>query len=241
MRRAPWAARALAIFLIAVAASFPLQVMYLYGHGITEVGAVLSKLTLLNYLSILCCLVSASLVWDVHRISLATLLITGVVISWNNYLVGYVGYDYSMMSTFFGTSLFVLSYSLLLHPKARQSLLKPDTRWWLQAERRVMSLPTEIHTVRGDFGALRTFDLSESGAFVGCDEQALGKLAVGDYCSLNIRISEYKRVKCMAKIVRVSEGNVGKYPKGIGLHFEDVEPWDLKQIKTVLQEGPPLR
>lgn len=237
MRKAPWSARLLSTVLVGIGMAFPVQVMVLYGHDFTEIGAVLSKLTVLNYASMILCFMSAALIWDVQRFSMTSLAMAALVIGWNNYLVGYVGYDFSMLATALGTGSFLLTYSLLLHPDTRRALQRPDSRWWLEAERRLVSLPTEIHSVKGDFGVLKTFDISESGAFIGCDPHSLEMFEVGDYCNLSIRVSDYRRVKCMAKIVRITEG-LGRYPSGIGLHFEDFDGDDQKYLCSLLKERP---
>lgn len=237
MKKAPWSPRILSVILTGVAVSFPLQIVLLYDHRFSELGAILSKLTGMNLLTMLACSISAVLLWNVSRFSLPALTITAAVVAWNNYLVGYVAYDYTMTSTLMGTGLFLLTYTFLLHPDAKRALLQPGSRWWLQAERRIMALPTEVHTIHGDFGILKTFDISESGAFIGCDDDSLQMFQVGDHCSISIRISDYKRVKCVAKVVRLSKG-VGRYPKGIGLHFEDVEAKDARYLRSFLKEMP---
>ena len=81
----------------------------------------------------------------------------------------------------------------------------------------------------------QTFDLSQSGAFVRFDQELdFDELQVGDYCNMNIQVSEYKKVKCLAKIVRFTDGS-GKYPRGYGLHFQSFEDNDKRELHQLLE------
>ena len=67
MRQRPFALTFLSGVFIALVVSMPLQVMFLYGHGLSEWAAILNKFTLFNWF-VLCALsVNAVLVWRVSR------------------------------------------------------------------------------------------------------------------------------------------------------------------------------
>lgn len=234
MSKAPWSPRLLAIILFGVAISFPIQIMLLYGHSPLEWPSVLSKLTLFNYLAMAGCLTSAYYLWNCNRKSLAYLAGTALAMTWNNFLVGYVAYDYSMATTISASGFFISTYALMLHPDALKMLRLQNQRWWMQSERKALRFPAEVSNMEGTGFPTRTYDLSVSGAYISLEnDNAFQGLQVGDYCTISIQVTQYRKLKGLARIVRQSQG-AGKYPKGFGLHFEKLNSEDQKYLEEIL-------
>lgn len=236
MRTPPWSPRLLAFILVGISLSFPIQILYLYDYQLSEWPQVLDKLTSINWLTMSACTVTALSLWNCSQSCIKLIAVTALIMIWNNYLVGFVAYNYTLIDSFIASGLFLFSYSLLLHPKALLILRHPERRWWLQAERKNIQINMQIASLHGLDYSLKTFDISKTGAFLSLNEkQALADFNVGDYCDIRLQLSEYKRLRCRARVVRLSHG-YGQYPPGIGLEFKNLPGTEARYLKGILNQ-----
>lgn len=243
MRTKPRKLDYLALFLLGVAFAMPLQIMFLYEHTPLEMGAVLAKLAPLNWLVLVLAPLTA---WFIYRASplmlIAVPILTTVVIH-NNWLVAEIGTDYSPLSIGLSTGAFLLAMASLATRETRDLLINPGRRWWLTPKRKRISIP--VHVVVPGHGEYafdsRTFDLSESGAFLvtsGSLESLLKSIGAGTNCSISLDLDKLQHGKgralqCRAEIVRAA-GAQGAYPSGIGVRFVELGRDQRRALQEVV-------
>src|SRR5665213_4610446 len=98
MRRRPMWFILLALAFFGVAISLPLQIMMIYGHGLSEISAVFDKLTLLNWLVLCGTLICSGLVWRASPYLRYAVPLLIALVAINNFFVGYYATDFSMAS-----------------------------------------------------------------------------------------------------------------------------------------------
>jgi hypothetical protein len=115
----------------------------------------------------------------------------------------------------------------LLAPQSRLVLMRPELRWWQQAERKPVSL-----LVRLDAGDAKhnmiSYDASETGLFL-CmsDDDKMepakwaGHVERGDPVELEITDPQGGSAKLVAEICRIQVRSEGGYPRGFGVRFVD--------------------
>ncbi len=232
MKQRPFALTFLSGVFIALVVRMPLQVMFLYGHGLSEWAAILNKFTLFNWF-VLCALsVNAVLVWRVspHLKHTIPLLMGGVLV--NNWIAGYYATDFSFVTTTLGT----LAFSTLNLPLFDQQVVwimkNPQRRWWIRSERRRLVVPVLIEGAQLMSLKGSTFDVSESGVFV----PQVRDLGVGDWIYVRLQFDSLSQVRCQGRVVRRVDA-LGEYPAGVGIEFKEMSWRQRRELRRHLRRG----
>jgi|GEM_PF-1908917 len=232
MLRRPRTLEMVAAALFVVAFSLPLQVMFLYGHPPREWSQVLHKLTSLNVLVMVGCVVTALLVLQASVFTRLAAPALGLVVAVNNFFVGYLATDFSFWTASLGTLAFAAVLAPLYRGEMRELLLHPERRWWRSKRRVRVSRPIFLghkDTVKIN-GA--THDISESGVFLPFEVTNLGLNSVVSIC---LTLGELQQIRCEARVVRRSAAR-GSYPAGVGIQFTNLDRRQRRELKRYLTE-----
>jgi hypothetical protein len=158
--------------LLAISFSLPIQIMFLYGHPPTEIGAIASKLSPLNWMLLFLGPFVAALIYRASPLCLVVAPLFGALVTYNNWFVSKVGHDFSPWVTGIGSALFVIALGGVFTREVRAILVNPSRRWWLTPVRKEVEVQVRMRVLNGRYKSGReefytvTFDLSESGAFI---------------------------------------------------------------------------
>lgn len=217
-----------------VALSFPLQVIFLYGHGWNEWGAIFSKITWMNWLVIGSFLGGAYFYYHGSRFILYLApLILGLV-ALNNYIVGSFAGDFSLTQTSLATFGSGLMFVPLLFPTSQVVLKDPKRRWWRMSKRFKKRVPATLNPFVGDMVHGHTFDVSKTGAFVCLEDDGSPLPKVGDTLRVSFNVNSMKKIRCEAVVVRIAEPD-GRYPRGMGIRFTNIEKLYEKSFQRFLE------
>jgi hypothetical protein len=236
MKKRPKILILLAGIFIALAISFPLQIMSLYGHGPLEIGAILNKLTYMNWIVMLALAGSAFWLYEAApELRYAVPAVVGLV-ALNNFFVAYHHTDYSPWAASFASLAFGAMTLPIFRPDIRFILENPDRRWWRISARKVVQLPVTLiagkeQRIRGE-----TFDLSESGMFVPVLEHYADMKSVSQV-NVCLQLGAFAQIRCTGRIVRHAEAK-GKYPSGIGVEFMNLSEMQRSEIRRYLSRRP---
>ncbi|HEX4925793.1 MAG TPA: PilZ domain-containing protein [Bdellovibrionales bacterium] len=234
MRTQPKSLIAMAAILTAIAVSYPVQVMFLYEHSMTELYSVLSKLAPLNWLVAVGCLFASYLAFRASPWMWVVFPVLSFFVAWNNWLVGSVGADFSATTTALATLGFTSLGSLMFSAQAWEILLHPEKRWWLRPERKQVSAPVFVIPKQGDAFRAETFDISATGAFIPlASESALLSFNTGDKISLRLTMGALTVLRCEAQVIRRNAPK-GHYPAGVGIQFLNMNRHDSKELRKYL-------
>lgn len=232
MQQRPRILLSLSVALVAVAIAMPVQVMFLYGHTLNEMGAIAAKLTIFNWLVIAGCLTAAYLVAGASSFSRRALIALTGVVAVNNYFVGYYALDFSPVMATLGTLAFgTLNYPLY-REDVRRLLENPNHRWWVRSERHRLSIPVLVGSQRRTPLKVESFDLSESGIFIPLDDPHLN---VNELITLRLSFGVFARLRCEGRVVRASQAK-GSYPAGIGIAFTGMDWRAKRELRRHLKE-----
>jgi len=226
MKSRPLAITIFSLILLAVGLSVPVQAAYLesfetFFRSLTVLNAVMSTL----------CVLTAFAVFNVHNSLRVLLPLTFATVVFNNWWVGYVGFDFSMLQTTVASFAFAGLCCSLLEKNAFNVLRNPKLKWWNVAARKKINIPVTVKKLRGKALDIRAFDISESGMFL----QDVGKeefrnYEIGERIEIDLHFNEILKVRCEAKVVRKTHRQ-GMYPAGMGLQFIDKN----RETKSTLQ------
>jgi hypothetical protein len=220
----------ISILFMFLALGFPLQIMFLYGHGFDEFEAVVDKLTWLNLLCIAGLATSSILAWKASPALRVFQPILLVLVAVNNFVVGYYATDYSALDTTFATLGFLVLNIPLIHAEVRELLRDPTLRWWLRAQRKRMALPVQIDGTRLASIKAETFDLSETGVFIQNERET----GIGDVITLRLKFGTVHQFRCQGRVVRRSEPK-GVYPAGVGVEFTNLSWRQRRELRRHLE------
>jgi hypothetical protein len=155
-------------------------------------------------------------------------------LSWNNFVVGSYGQDFSMTQTVLGTGLFAGLFVPLFRKDIRLILSDPHRRWWRRAHRFYKNIDVILNPYVGQTLLSHTFDLSESGAFIPFENKTWDEIPkVGERIKISLHIDTHRKIKCEAIVVRVVEPK-GTYPKGIGVRFTGMNETHKRSLNNFL-------
>ncbi len=225
----------LSLLMFAVALSFPIQVIFLYQHHWTEVTAIFSKLTWLNWLLVFSLITCSYLYLHASRAILVGLPLLILMVVINNYYVGRFAGDFSMAQTSLATAMmFVVFVPPLFMPSSLLVLKDPKRRWWRRSKRVNKRVPATLNPFVGEMIQAHTYDLSETGAFVCLEEESNKPMPkVGDTLRISLNVNSMRKIRCEAVVVRIAEPT-GRYPRGLGLRFVDIDPMHQKSFKQFI-------
>ena len=233
----------LALIMVAVAISLPIQIMVLYGHPPSEFLLAIHKMPITNTLVIGTSLLSALLAWRASSLLKFALPLNILMVGWNNWLV-----ERSSLNEFpSGIAIasfiaFLGVHSLCLHPQALRVLKDPTLRWWLTPRRKNVRVPIFIQTWMGETIKAYTLDISDDGLFVPFGLRELNQhpksfkplLEIGRRVDLNIVLNPLNTIHCEAEIVRSSMTAEGIYPAGVGFRILRYHGQAKDELKKLL-------
>ncbi len=231
MRKRPIALFIFSICMMGVALSFPIQVTYLQ-----DFESMFKMLTVLNIIVMVLCAVTSAAVFKLHKSFRVLLPITVVAVIFNNWWVGYVGFNFEPLQTSFASLMFIGLCSVLLEKSTYRVLANPKLKWWDVPKRSKITVPVTLTPlVRGLPLSKKSFDISETGFFMqGLEPKELEQFNVGEKFVVCINFSKILKVRCEAKVVRKSTKK-GIYPTGVGLQFEEIDERVRTAIRTLSQ------
>jgi hypothetical protein len=239
MRNRPKILLAITFIFLGIIVSLPVQVALLYGHAIDELVQMLTKISLLNLLVALSLVLNIPFILRASRWLSLSLPFSLIAIGWNNWVVASVGHDFSPSTTWVATLLFALLCGFVSLPVVWNLIKNPEQRWWLQAVRKAISLPMTLEPVRGSSIDMRTFDLSNTGAFVQVDDWSEFEYPMreGDVINVKFTIGTLNRISCSAQIVRRNYES-GHYPAGLGLRFIGLQRGHHRLLRQFVETQP---
>ena len=230
MRKRPLSLTFFSFFMVGVFFSLPLQAIYQQ-----DLENLIRSLTLLNIMVALLCLLSAIAAYCAHKSIRYLLPITIVTVIFNNWWVGYVGFNYNLTQTSIASLSFIALCSLLLERNSFQVLSNPKLKWWNIAVRQKTQIPVTLALLHGETLLKKSFDISESGIFLqGLEKAEFERLRVGEKLRLCLHFGKILKIRCSAKIVRKTEA-LGIYPSGIGFQFEESDEKIRAAIRNLSQ------
>lgn len=240
MRERPMELSYFAAIFIAIAISFPMQVMLAYGHSPFEIAAIVTKLAPLNWLVICICLIHAYLLFQASPLALLTAVLFTAATIWNNWVVAAAGLNYSGIFIAIATVGAALIHLPLLRQDMLRLFLNPQLRWWRTPRRVKTEIKTTVRpVVDGEEIGIKAFDVSTGGAFLpvggtvpGLSHQLFQKpLKVGARCSIRLHLDQLHAIQVRAEVVRHAIAR-GDYPAGFAIRFIDL---DRKQHQILSQ------
>lgn len=239
MKTRPISLTVFAFFLVLVAATMPLQIMWLYQHNLSEWSLVLHKLSTLNILVIGLCLANSYLAWIGDPWLKYTVPIQLGAVTINNIFVSQIGNDFTTLETTLATIMFTAVHAVLLFTQASMVLGHPELRWWLIPERKKLVLPVNLKNNHG-VTLLRSFDISKTGMFLtplSGSESPLWKFAPGTVVDITISSGLEGEIHLEAEVVRNCYDPKGNYPKGIGLQFSKSNLFERFKLWRLMRKG----
>lgn len=240
MKSKPMIFNILGLFFLGVALSLPLQVGFLYENDLTTMKdwhSIIIKLTPLNYLIMGLCLVNSYFAFTVKPFLKYTVLISVILVSLNNYIVGSWGMDFAPLTTWFATLFFAaISYSFSFF-HGSEAIDHPDQQWWKVAPRYNKTFPVWIEWNGKKKVLTTTHDISKTGAFVSTindHTQALvHDLPIGEKVRLSIGTNNGE-LRLEGVVVRKEAKNRGQYPQGLGIKFNPMNPLHNLRLRGIL-------
>jgi hypothetical protein len=265
MQRRPKSLDYFSWFLIGLAVSFPVQIMFLYGHSPLEFMAVASKISLLNWVSIACLVWTAVLLMRASPLVKYSIPVTIVAVTANNWVVGQMEMDYSPVTASLATLGFISVHVVLCRETIVDLLTHPEKRWWLRPSRHKVEVQAYVSPLNGVAFKAKTFEISESGVFIPMDDSLISAaiempevakkekdgtknrlkekvkitpLKVNDRITLCLTFG-LSQIRCDALVVRRTDAR-GLYPEGVGLRFEGISRSQRRDLKRYLSHTPAL-
>ncbi len=199
--------------------SIPLQ-----AYNLNEGEAFFSSITNLNLTIMLLCTLSALSVYYIHRSLRLLIPLNLLCVLLNNWWVGHVGFHFSSSQTFLASCGFLLLCGVLLEKTMLTLLLNPNKKWWHTSKRIQTNLPIAIQRTRGEAFIKTSFDISETGLFLKIiNASEFEQFAIGEKVKVCLYFNKLLKIRVEGVIVRKNQ-NMGKYPSGIGLRFENTSP-----------------
>ncbi len=128
---------------------------------------------------------------------------------------------------FFFNLLVLIPMILFIKKEIRTPYLNPRVKWWEQSTR-------VRHTVKVVYQneEFKTFDISESGAFI-LDSESKIKVYPQDIIPISL-VLDNKIIKCYCEIAWINQGNRENIPTGMGIKFLNLKKEEIAQIKEFI-------
>ncbi len=235
MKNRPIGLTILTFFLIAVAISIPLQIAFMYNHGISDITLILHKITALNWVVIVLCLTGALTTWEAAPEFKLIIPLAIISVAINNYYVAKWGIDYSAGASFLAFISFLFTVSILMTGKSWEALTNPGLQWWKIPTRIKKSIPVFIEISENNNVLVRTFDISLTGAFLKSLPPDIleEKIRKGQNLKLHIGIGD-EQVTIEGTIARKAIHETGVYPAGIGVQFKHSRFLNFLSLRKIL-------
>lgn len=207
-----------ALFL-ALAISFPVQIMFMFGYMPWDIIPIVTKLTPLNYLLIAVFSYTAYLTYKTNKLVFVMLPFLNFFVFINNFIVAEYGQIYTHAQTLVASTAFLL-LTLSFYQKDIYNVYNDlKYRWWLTSPRFQKKIPIIINYLDETYNCT-TFDISKTGMFIKTDDlYRVFKIENNKNIDLVFKIGK-QDIKLTAKVVRKSIAK-GNYPAGVGVHFNE--------------------
>lgn len=242
MKKRPESLNRLALCLLAVILSFPLQIMFFYGHAPWEVAAIFAKLGPMNWWVAFLSAGGLLLALRGSRWLVPWALLLLGSVAYNNYLVAKVGTQGVSPSAAHLSTLFLFApLALLLESSVRSVFSNPALRWWLTPRRYPLHALALLEFGEGEnnpqFRAIyaTTVDIAAGGAFI--TSEKLGDIPVGARCEVSVIVRGKPPLRCIAEVVRKAEAR-GNYPAGAGIRFSGLGWTERRILGNLIRQAP---
>lgn len=218
----------MSFIFIALALSFPVQIMFMFKLPPWHIGILASKLTPLNYLLMGLFLYTAYLTYKTNKLVFIILPIVNFFVFLNNFIVAEYGQVFTHTQTVVASTAFLLLTLSFYQKDIYQVYSDLKFRWWLTSPRFKRQIPITIH-YQGEKFQTSTFDISKTGMFIKTDDlYRIFKIENNKEIELSFKINN-RTMKLTATVVRKSIAK-GQYPAGIGVHFSQETPNELEEL-----------
>jgi hypothetical protein len=244
MQKLPKEFSILCLALAGIIIAFPIQIMFTYQYTPMEFDSIVYGLAPLNWLVMITAFIHLAAMYRASTYVFATLPFFLLAVAWNNWLVGSLETQYSTLTATLSTFAAILMHCVLLLKNSMIVLQDQRKRWWLTPARKKVTVRAVLLPVLGGELHSRTFDLSESGAFIPLDEASwaplksapITHLVEGSVCSVRLMLDTLTTIHCGAEIVRQTHAT-GNYPTGIGIRFLSLNSNQKQVISSALEQA----
>ena len=228
MTKKPFIFNVNAFIFLVIAISVPFQILLGLEQEMANMSIILTRLNALNIAIIATFLTAALLFFNVSRHIIWFLpLCLSVVIANNMFMMKYSPYNDEVI-TLFATAGFAIFTLLTLKSNSLKIVKDPARQWWRVSKRKRKFLPVNIKLGEKAFDFGRSFDISESGAYI---MQDLSDFVFKEGDELRLTIGD---IDLNAEVVRISEMNKS-YPEGVGFKFLDMSLTNkVKLYRTIM-------
>lgn len=236
MKDKPIIFKLLPIFCIGISIGIPLQVMYLYQHNLFEWKMILNKITYLNWAVIFIFIANAIASYRVSDSLKYLLPLSAIIVAINNWGVGRLGFDYTLSETLAASLIYSSITLMLIFAKGIDILQKPQLHWWKIPKRFSLSFPIWIQINDRKSFLAKTFDVSETGAFISAigEKDNARDFIPGDKLYVRIGIAHHFEFCTEAEVVRQTKETKGHYPEGLGIRFKKLNLWKRFTLNSAL-------
>ena len=240
MSKKPLIFNLVALSLVALAVSFPIQISLIYGHQLNDMvqlGAIWNKLPINNILTMALLMITAWKVWRVETSIMPWLTASCVVVAFNNFIVSSYATDWSQLQTTSSTVAFAILLGSFVFTKAYDHSLQPQLQWWKPAKRHRIDAPVVVEFMENHRFQAQLFDMSTTGMFItGVQQNLISSLAPNEE-EMAIKIPFKNQFHAFTvKLVRKTEQS-GHYPGGWGLTFSHLNIWQRLKINWMLMNN----
>lgn len=237
MEKKPMIFNFLSLLFLSIALGIPLQIMALYQHDLSSFLLIMSKITDLNWIMISFSIVISIGLYKVNKYVLFVMPILIISVFINNYFVSKLGFDFSQNETLLASILFLIPAVYIYKLDILDCLLAPQAHWWKRGPRRNIELNASIEGLGISMKHLKTFDISNTGAFILLSESEIKELSKFENrgkLKLNFSLSNNEVLYLDASLIRAG-ANKGHYPAGVGVRFNNVKlgnKWNLFRLTS---------
>ena len=217
-----------AFLFLAIAISVPFQILLGLEQEVANLSIIMNRLNVLNVAIIVTFFSTALMFYSVSRHIIWFLpLCLSIVIANNMFMMKYSPYNDEMI-TLIATSGFALFTLFTLKSNSLKIVKDPSRQWWRVSTRKRKFLPVNLKLGEKAFDFGRSFDISETGAYV---MQDISEFVFKEGDELRLKIGD---IHLDAEVVRISEMNKS-YPEGVGFKFKDMSLTNkIKLYRTIM-------
>lgn len=226
----------MSFLFLALAISFPVQIMIMFKHYPWDVVAIATKLTPLNYILIGFFVYTAYLTYTTNKLVFLMLPFLNFFVFLNNFVVAEYGQAYTHAQNVVASTAFLLLTLSFYQKDIYQVYSDMKFRWWLTSPRLKKQIPVTIH-YDGEVYNCSSYDISKTGMFIKTDDLfRIFKIENNKEIEVYFKINN-RPIKMKATVVRKSIAK-GQYPPGIGVHFnsrpdDETPDWSIQDNKQV--------
>jgi hypothetical protein len=226
MRSKPIYLNILSVFLLLVAMSLPIQVLFIFDYPLSDWPQSFQHLTFLNWLFMGSCAMTSFFLYRGHQKAVLFSAITVFLVFTNNLFVGLYGKDFSLTQSLIGVLFISASLVPIFLNPIRQTLFNSKQQWWRTAPRFAKQLDVQIWAFSGDkpFN-VRTLNVSRTGALL----QVPTGYPLHHRMPMALYVNEIIPVHCEAKVVRHVSGPNNDFDQ-VGVEFFPLDKYQTQML-----------